>query len=359
MAVEDDKLPGLEAARFLSALAILFWHYQHFFYIANKPENFVRTRQPFYEPFALFYEHGHLAVLLFWGISGFIFFWKYRDAIASRAISAYEFFVRRLSRLYPLHLVTLCLVAVLQYFYFAQNATFYVYQNNDLKHFLLQLCFASNWLPKNGFSFNGPIWSISVEVLVYSVFFVVLRHISRSSFVNIVVLCLYLLAKLHSVFMPVLDCLAFFYIGGLTAIAFRRFESTAYHGWLNVGAVSVSIILMGIAPTFAPETDGGRHLLMLSVVPGLLYLLANRLPITRQVQAHLVSLGNLTYASYLLHFPFQIAIALVYSLAHKELPYYEPAFLVGYLSISLLAAHLVYRYFEQPMQDLLRATLAK
>lgn len=51
---------------------------------------------------------------------------------------------------------------------------------NDLYYFVLQLFVASDWGLQAGDSFNGPIWSISVELLVYVIFFVVLRFISAS-----------------------------------------------------------------------------------------------------------------------------------------------------------------------------------
>ena len=49
---------------------------------------------------------------------------------------------------------------------------------NDLKHFLLNLAFASYWGFQDGQSFNGPSWSISAEILVYVLFFGLSRLIS-------------------------------------------------------------------------------------------------------------------------------------------------------------------------------------
>lgn len=49
--------------------------------------------------------------------------------------------------------------------------SYFVYPNNDIKHFLLNLFFASSWSFESGHSFNGPIWSVSVEVLLHALFF--------------------------------------------------------------------------------------------------------------------------------------------------------------------------------------------
>ena len=60
---------------------------------------------------------------------GFIFFWKYRDTISDSTIGGWVFFVFRLSRLYPLHLATLLLVALLQPLYHRLTGVFFVAQN--------------------------------------------------------------------------------------------------------------------------------------------------------------------------------------------------------------------------------------
>jgi Acyltransferase family len=185
-----EKLLGLEALRFFAAFAVLIWHYQHFSYVADTPVDFVRNQLPFYGLFYPFYEAGVYGVWLFWCISGFIFFWKYRDAISGRTVGGWKFFVFRLSRLYPLHLVTLLMVALMQPIYFYLHGFFFVYQNNDVQHFIPQLFMASDWGLLRSNSFNGPIWSISVEVLVYAVFFLTLRFATKSPLANVIVIAI-------------------------------------------------------------------------------------------------------------------------------------------------------------------------
>jgi peptidoglycan/LPS O-acetylase OafA/YrhL len=182
-----NKLLGLEVLRFLTAFAILVFHYRHFAFVADKPVGLVNDRLPLYGLLHAFYDHGTRGVWIFWCISGFIFFWKYRDAIADRSVGGWRFFVLRFSRLYPLHIATLLLVALVQPLYFNLNGYFFVYQDNDLLHFLPQLLMASNWGFQDVLSFNGPIWSISIEVLVYFFFFIMLLA-TRSWLLNLVVI---------------------------------------------------------------------------------------------------------------------------------------------------------------------------
>jgi peptidoglycan/LPS O-acetylase OafA/YrhL len=123
--------------------------------------------------------------------------WPRREAIASKAITYKEFFVLRFSRLYPLHFFTLLLVLALQAIYFSQKDYFFVYQDNDVLHFIYQLFFASNWGFEKGASFNGPIWSISVEVLIFCFFFLILENISKSFLINIAILLICLAANFY------------------------------------------------------------------------------------------------------------------------------------------------------------------
>ena len=81
----------------------------------------------------------------------------------------------RLSRLNPLHLVNLVLVAGLQWQKMRSQGGYFVDHLNDAYHFALNLFFATAWGFEEGFSFNAPIWSVSIEVLLYGLFFCMAR----------------------------------------------------------------------------------------------------------------------------------------------------------------------------------------
>ena len=347
-----DKLPGLEALRFVAALAVLIWHYQHFSYLADLPIDLVRARLPLYGLLRPFYEAGEYGVWVFWCISGFIFFWKYRDGIFDRAVPGWSFFVFRFSRLYPLHLATLIAVAILQSLFFRMHGYFFVYQNNDVRQFLLQLLMASKWGFESGDSFNGPIWSISVEVLVYVVFFLMLRFVTRSPLLNVVVVvaCLNFSGQIFS-------CLAFFYAGGLAAIARRAIVAAASRGaiertgWFVATVVPVSIAALGLQSHLIP------WLFLLAYTPVLLFCLSGEIMLAAPAQRLVEAAGNMTYSSYLLHFPIQLLMALGFAIAGRALPFHDCAFFAVFVGATLLASYFAYRWFEAPAQSLLRKWL--
>ena len=129
------KLLGLEVLRFIATIAVLLWHYQHFYYVGTQLTGFERSAQPFYTLLMPLYTFGHYGVQVFWAISGFIFFWKYQQAITTRRVDANRFFVLRFSRLYPLHIATLLVVAALQPLYMQMVGEPLVYQHNDFNRF--------------------------------------------------------------------------------------------------------------------------------------------------------------------------------------------------------------------------------
>ena len=354
-----NKLIALEVLRFVSAFAILVFHYRHFFYVADNPVGLVQERLPFYGILRVFYETGSFGVWVFWCISGFIFFWKYRDSISDGAVGGWKFFVLRFSRLYPLHFVTLLIVALLQSLYFNLHGSFFVYQSNDVWNFLAQLFMASEWSSTEHFSFNGPIWSVSVEVLVYLWFFLMLR-VTRSWWVNVIIVAACVDVVLNGIAWQIVLCLAFFYIGGLAAIARRAIVAARYrtviefYAWFAVAAIP-----------FAAVYAAGDQLklisfpLLLGYTPLLLFCLSREIMVPRPLQDAIVAAGNMTYSSYLLHFPIQLTMVLGFTVAARPIPVYSGALLSVYLLTTLLLSYFTFRYFEAPAQRFIRGAFRR
>jgi peptidoglycan/LPS O-acetylase OafA/YrhL len=346
------KLLGLEALRFVAAFAVLIWHYRHFGYIADQPVDLINDRLPLYCLLFPFYEAGKYGVWVFWCVSGFIFFWKYRDAIFDRSMPGWTFFVFRLSRLYPLHFVTLIIVAILQSAYFRLHGWSFVYQDNDLQHFLLQVFMASEWGLQRGDSFNGPIWSISVEVLVYLVFFLMLRFVTRSALLNLVVVlaCINMTGHFAS-------CLAFFYAGGLAAIARRASTSATFSGAIESAAWSAAAIIPILIWMFQSHFQVIAWVFLLTYTPILLFCLSCKITLPSMAQKLLEAAGNMTYSSYLVHFPIQLLIVLGCTTAGIPVPFYNGLFFAMFVTSTLLISYFTYRYFEAPAQTFLRNNL--
>ena len=352
-----NKLLGLEALRFLTAFAILVFHYRHFAFVADEPVGLVPERLPLHGLLQVFHDFGAFGVWIFWCISGFIFFWKYRDPIADRSIDGWKFFVLRFSRLYPLHLITLLIVALLQLVYFGLQGSFFVYRENDLPHFLAQLFMASDWGIVHGDSFDGPIWSISVEVMVYFLFFLMLLG-TRSWFLNVAVIVACLGAASLHVGSQITNCLALFYIGGLAAMARRAIASSSYRQAIESLAWLIVIVFPPLVASLPrDQLDRFDLALFLAYTPVLLFCLSRAVMLPTSLQKAVEAAGNMTYSSYLLHFPIQLIVMIGFTMAGMAVPLYDVGFFAIYLATTLLASYFTYRAFEAPAQNLIREVL--
>ena len=152
-----DKYPSIDALKGIGALILAFaYHYKHFgqtFPLAN---------------FFLFSDnYGYLLVDLFFVLSGFGIASGYQHKIQSKECSFSFYIRRRFTKLYPMHFFTLIYVAILQILIFSSKESFFVYKNNDVPHFFMNLFCIQNGLFGTEYSFNGPSWYLSICIFCY------------------------------------------------------------------------------------------------------------------------------------------------------------------------------------------------
>ena len=357
--VGDNRLYAIELVRITMALAIVIWHYQHLAFAASPAISFVREQQPFYSVLSWFYEHGAYRVPTFWCISGFVFYWLYRESIPARTVSGREFLVLRASRLLPLHWLTLLLVAVLQVVYHLKNGRtfFYSDNDNDLKHFVLQIFLASDWGSEGGYSFNGPVWAVSAEVPVLILFFVLLRTLGGSMRVSLGVLLAALALRIFGhVKWPVLDCVTYFFAGGLAA------QTLSWHEGLTRWRRPVYALVATLcAASLGAWAKAGlltsaelRPYLLLTYLPVLLFLIARPAAVPAAMTHPVRILSNSTYSIYLIHFPFQLLLACLFTYAGKPIPFYNPWFFAVFMVTTVALSLWINSAFEMPMQAWIR-----
>jgi peptidoglycan/LPS O-acetylase OafA/YrhL len=343
------KIIWVEVLRFLSAMSIVVWHYQHFFYGDHGYEGFSANSQPFFDLLLFFYGFwGGGGVQLFWSISGYIFFWKYLDCISrvdEKQISAARFALFRFARLYPLHIVTFLFVALLQSLFAAQNGYFFVYSNNSLPQALSHLFMASNWFDAQPISFNGPIWSVSLEIVVYALFFISAMQFGRHRLYALAGFCFALFAYWISG-VRVFQAASLFFAGGLVFFLHQHARKM----------FKLGLALVCLTVCYCLYKQGKMDNARLVFCPTIL-LLGEYLDVLcshRKVKAVVSMLGNLTYASYLLHFPVQLTVAYVFSLLGKPIPVQSESFFLMYVWGNFILSYFVYAYFEMPANQYLR-----
>ena len=301
-----ERFYSLDAVRGIAALSIVLFHFRHFFYHGAQLGAYRTTELPLYGWLFPLYTRGDLAVDMFFCLSGFVFYWLYSQRIASRAISPGRFALLRFSRLYPLHLATLLAVALGQTWLLHKTGSYYVYECNDIRHFLLNLCFASSWGMEGGYSFNGPVWSVSVEVLLYALFFFCCRLFP----IRITVLAGFSIGgflALLNAYSPVWRGIGSFFLGGCVFLAYQAIIASRHAATLTKIAGYLTVA-MWTATIYALATGRELSLPLLNFPVMVLFpltILSLALIETWRgsLGRRVAFLGDISYSSYMLHFP--------------------------------------------------------
>lgn len=342
-----ERFYWLDTLRGTAALVIVIYHYHHFYL----RDAFGRDAIPSIETFpyhslvgVIYSPVASHAVELFWLISGFVFAHVYLN----RHASFLSFGAARFARLYPLHFLTLLLVAVIQYVSLTSVGHWQIFGNNDAPHFLLQLVMASNWTTlAKGNSFNGPIWSVSVEMLVYGLFFLSLALLRRATVLWSAILSLagwlcYLSLRDKAILLEplVLACVGYFYLGALL-------YALKPHRSLRAAAIC---ILLGVAVGATGQVLdlGPLKIAALSVV------LVTGATVLDQFWLNggrrLSVLGDISYSVYLVHVPLQMLVLLGADMFLGGTRSFadSPLTLPVYVLMSVAVAYVVNRCIERP-----------
>ena len=363
----------LDLLRGFAALVVVLWHWQHFYYFKNGIDpNFKITQQPCYSVFYVFYNYGFVAVDLFFLISGFIFFFLYADKISGKKITTKSFALLRFSRLYPLHLVTLILVCFLQYFFYAGTGSYFVYTENNYYHFFLNLFFAVSWGLEKGPSFNGPGWSVSVEILLYLLFFIICRFKLNRVFVLAAIMVAALVVQ--GFYQPLGRGLYSFFLGGLVYYLYlyliksgRAMAVLKFLGIINlIFIVAIAIeakyeFLQYYCQKFLHANFHYNIIVHGLIFPFFVLYLILLETIKGAKGKKLAFIGNISYSSYLLHFPLQLIIVFFCNKWHiNRFHVFNSGYaLLCFFTLLITLSLLSFYFFELPMQTFLRKTLLK
>jgi len=370
----ERRLHSLDALRGLAALAVVLWHWQHFFLFGRVPmQGWKRDWQPLYTLFKPAYLQGWAVVDLFFVLSGFVFCWLYGEAIAQRRMTPGRFALLRFSRLYPLHLVTLLAVALLQWSYWQAVGAFFVYPTNDVFYFVLSLALVQNWF--HGLeTFNGPSWSVSIEVLLYIVFFVLCRfRLMNWRGALAMVAVGFAIRHFHMSGITGRGITAFF-VGVLAFYAADKIRQRP-DAWavsrLVIAAALVGWIIVILQFYWQPLGDltsgfkkaYGDEIPLLAFVALVIGPTLMALALHEWVRggdySRLSFLGDISFSTYLLHFPMQLALAnIAVRAGWSPMVFQSPFVLIAFYAVLIGFGLLSYRAFERPVQAALRRRAA-
>jgi peptidoglycan/LPS O-acetylase OafA/YrhL len=147
---KKETLPALTGLRCFAALNIVFFHF---------------SNPKWFGPFAPIVDNGYTSVSFFLLMSGYILAYNYADRAAAGRLKTRDFWIARLSRLYPVYLLALLLsLGMLMSEWDARSHGQFAL-GVILTPLLLQA-----WNPILSTFWNTPAWTMCTEVFFYLIF---------------------------------------------------------------------------------------------------------------------------------------------------------------------------------------------
>ncbi|MFY9746538.1 MAG: acyltransferase, partial [Acidobacteriaceae bacterium] len=147
---KKERLPALTGLRAFAALNIVFFHF---------------SNPKWFGPFAPVVDNGFTSVSFFLLLSGFVLAYNYSDKAQHGQLRARNFWVARLSRLYPIYLFALLIsVGMLMDEWHARSHAQFTW-GVVLTPVLLQ-----GWSPSLSTFWNTPAWTMCTEAFFYLIF---------------------------------------------------------------------------------------------------------------------------------------------------------------------------------------------
>jgi peptidoglycan/LPS O-acetylase OafA/YrhL len=315
--------------------------------------------QPLYGLFSVFYLNGWHMVDLFFVLSGVVFSYVYGKRIRQAGITAREYSVHRFSRLYPLHVGTLIFTAILFLYSVNRGYGLFVYPASNLRYFAANILFIQSGVTPWPWTFNGPVWSISCEVVAYILFFVLMKYFYDRRVVISIVLILtgitfrHLHANSYLINQDIGRLLEGFFTGVLVYETLFSWKLNARQIYLIVLSLLLAFSISIYIRPSAWSYPGALFLYPALIIASIKVSFINKALSWRP----LAYLGDISYSVYMLHFPVQLALHTFAKQLNINLPYTTAGFLGIYALLVVSVSILSYEFFEKPVQTSLRKRL--
>jgi len=187
----------------------------------------------------------------------------------------------------------------------------------------------------------------------------VLRYLGSHFLLNVAIVLTASIAYFLSDRNVIFQCVVCFYVGGMSAILSGTRIAHAHRTLLLWLSSALLVILpAALLPFDIAVPKAAIQFLGIVYIAVLLHVMAEHLHIPQRFEGPVRTAGNMTYSSYLVHFPLQLAIAIVCAALGVKIPTLSVVFFVCYIATVLLLAVVLYRFFEVPGQRFLRTSLS-
>jgi peptidoglycan/LPS O-acetylase OafA/YrhL len=294
---------------------------------------------------------GYTGVDIFFVLSGFILTLVYADLTRS---GLKDFALRRVMRIYPLHLTVLAVMAATAFI-----PGFWPGYLIDWHDLPAQVLLLQPYLGRSLFEWNSPSWSAGVELFCYLLFpaaLLLLRRLPLAALLLLVVLAGCAEWQVQTCYAgiwggwgSVARGLAGFGLGMAVQLAALRWRAP------RRGVIAVEVLA---AVTLVAAALGRDAQVIPLAAAGLIWALAYEAgPVARVLRGRIpVYLGEISFSIYMIHQPLIAAYAWAW-----PNDWGSPMFLVrkaGYFVLLIALASLTYRLIERPARRLWRVEKA-
>lgn len=340
------RLSGLDGLRGLLALGVALSHsYSHF--------TGWRTG------FDIFHNVDY-AVDIFFILSGIVLYHSYRDKVSSGKLNAGEFFVIRVFRLYPLHIISVALVPIALYM---STGNFFpqwlgeITPWNLLGDLTLTNSIGIGFTPKT----NIPSWSISVELFAGTLVLLLSFMHQTMAWITAAIsaaLCLYLnidVKGASNAAVPLLSdgVIRCFLCVSLGICAYQL--SMFFSSWITrnsriVAAMIFCVFMLILIVLFGMNISLSAYLVMTPIVALTVAALPHvECDVRNFLESEkLVFLGKISFSLYLIHTP------VIYSLLGLKGNIFDMNIIYATLAVTIAVglSNLTLKYIELPCYQL-------
>ena len=345
------SLDSLTSLRFLAAFVVFIYHSQ---FLANNLNRF---------------HFGEIGVGFFFLLSGFImsyvYFQKLRKGNSHEVV---KFYVARIAKLYPLHILTFLISLPLvfsAYGVIIGGPTNWNLVGAAISNLTLTQAYSSNI--ETLYSYNGVTWSISVEMLFYLLFPLIILFIGKryqvlnKNNLRLSMAILLTAMVLINIFVPIafvnspLYRLSEFAIGTLAGIFFLKYGSKAGKS----KKINPTVLEIIAVVAFAVSLGSFQYAILPKGVTIVTYILPATIFLiyTFALQAGAISkfisnkafvfLGNISFSFYMIH---MLVLRYMNGIGSIRSTFYS-------LIITLFASAALYLLFEEPARKFVKSKL--
>lgn len=343
------KINSLTSLRFFFAFLVFLCHCRIFIPLNSNKINLIIYH---------IFEELYLGVSFFYILSGFILSLNYQDKFLQKKINIKSFYIARIARIYPLHILT---------FIISIPLTITVLKSNFLEWIITAFAnvfLIHSFIPVQSiyFSFNGVSWSISNEMFFYFLFPILIYLFSKwinskykylILFVFLIIPILTTIIKTHQYWTFYVNPLSRVFDFLLGIIIYNLYKSYSFKKNTNYTILELSSIILFIIffllHSWIPEVARFSFyywlpmsylILIFSYQKGIISkFLSNRI---------LIYLGEISFGFYLIH---QLVIRYTIIFRNKGFVQVSDNFILilSILIVTLLLSHISYLKFEKPL----------